>query len=447
MNEGDASRPTPAERLLWIAGLCVLFVVVYGGANFITSRRNDVGTIQFPWEAAIPVIAWMIVPYMSIDLFFMASLFICRTKSELRTHAGRLVLATILAGICFLLVPLKLAVERPQLDGFPGLLHDLLKFGDQPYNLYPSLHVTYLLLLWPLYHRHTRGVMNALLHTWFALVLASVFFVHQHHVIDMVGGVALAVTVLYVLPGQCEQSAKMNATFVARPDIALRYAIGAAVLLAIAELTHPFVAAWARFIAAWIAVALIIMACGYWFAGPRIYRKCDGRIPISTRLLLAPHMIGLWVTRMYWFGKSPRGFDAVLPELWIGRVLRPPQAAELRSNGIVSVLDMTAEHRECPLLRAPTYKNVQILDTTLPTPQHLRDAVAFIREQTGRGPVFVHCGLGYTRSAAVVAAYLLAQRRAATVQEAIHIIRETRPAIVLKPDLVEVLENYRVSLQ
>ena len=445
MNERDVQRPTLRERLLWAAGLGALFVVAYGGTNLMTAHRADVGVIQFDWEGAIPVVPWMIVPYMSIDLFFIASLFLCRSTMELRTHGKRLALATVLAGICFLLVPLQLAATRPQLDGFPGVLHDLLKMGDQPYNLYPSLHVTYLLLLWCLYHRRTNGVMNAALHVWFVLVLPSVLFVHQHHFIDMVGGAVLAVTVLYVLPMRGgDEAAWMKRPLVARPEVALRYALGAAALLVIVSL--PQLPGLLRFLAAWIVVALIIMACAHWFAGPAVYRKSDGAIPIGTRVMLAPHMIGLWLTRMYWFRKSPCGFNQVLPELWIGRVLRPWQAADLRSEGIIAVLDLTAEHRECPLLRKGTYHNTQILDTTLPTLEHLRDAVAFLQRHAAGGPVFVHCGIGYTRSAAVAAAYILAQRRASTVEQAIGIVRQGRPQIVLKPRLVEVLEMYRLSL-
>jgi protein-tyrosine phosphatase/membrane-associated phospholipid phosphatase len=441
MDQNAPQPPKLGERFLWVVGLGALFVIVYGGANWVTSKRSDVGVIQFEWEAAIPVLPWMIVPYMSIDLFFIASFFVCRSKSELRIHGLRMLLATVLAPICFLLVPMKLAATRPEMGGVPGFLHDLLKLGDQPYNLYPSLHVTYLLLLWPLYHRYTRGVFNAVLHIWFGLVLLSVLFVHQHHFIDMIGGAALAITILYVIPSQ---SGEITAAFVRRPEVALRYAVGAVLLLVIAHIPNLAVA-W-RVLAAWIAVALIVMSCAYLFAGPRIYRKSGGRIPFSARVLLAPHMLGLWVTRMYWSRQSPSGFDCVVPELWLGRVLRSDHAARLLQNNIVAVLDMTAEHAECAPLRSVNYRNIQVLDTTLPTIDHLREAVAFIKEHAVRGPVFVHCGLGYTRSAAVAAAYCLSNGHAATVEQAIEVVRKARCGIVLKPELIEVLQAYRSSL-
>ena len=51
-------------------GLSVLFLIVYGWCNWITAQRHDVGTLYFEWERFIPFVPLMIVPYMSIDLFF-----------------------------------------------------------------------------------------------------------------------------------------------------------------------------------------------------------------------------------------------------------------------------------------------------------------------------------------------------------------------------------------
>ncbi len=49
------------------------------------------------------------------------------------------------------------------------------------------------------------------------------------------------------------------------------------------------------------------------------------------------------------------------------------------------------------------------------------------------GPVLVCCALGYSRSATAVAAWLLHSGRAATVDEALAIIRTARTDVVLHP--------------
>src|SRR5271155_2272286 len=113
----------PARRLLMTraartsALLSLLFVVVYGGTNWWTAQRPDaaVRTWYFAWEpAAIPSLPLLIVPYMSIDLFFLAAAFLCRDERELRVSMRRVVFSIFVAAAFFLLVPLKLAwPERP----------------------------------------------------------------------------------------------------------------------------------------------------------------------------------------------------------------------------------------------------------------------------------------------------------------------------------------------
>src|SRR6266853_5467510 len=58
------------KALLASVGLSILFLIVYGGCNWITSQRANVGTFYFEWERRIPFVPFFILPYMSIDLFF-----------------------------------------------------------------------------------------------------------------------------------------------------------------------------------------------------------------------------------------------------------------------------------------------------------------------------------------------------------------------------------------
>ena len=66
-----------------------------------------------------------------------------------------------------------------------------------------------------------------------------------------------------------------------------------------------------------------------------------------------------------------------------------------------------------------------------PPPERLAAAAAAIDEGRALGPVLVCCALGYGRSAAAAAAWLVATGRAATLDEAIAEIRRARPRIVL----------------
>src|SRR5215472_12539204 len=114
------NRPTKIAAAATSAALSMLFMMVYGGCNWVTAHRADVGTWYYSLEHLIPFVPLMIVPYMSIDLFFAAGPFLCQSRAELRALAQRIAFAILVAGACFLLVPLKLAAPRPQVDGWMG---------------------------------------------------------------------------------------------------------------------------------------------------------------------------------------------------------------------------------------------------------------------------------------------------------------------------------------
>src|SRR5258708_1188231 len=106
------------------AALCVLFLVFYNGTNYITSFRHDVCAFYFTWERLIPFVPIFIVPYMSIDLFFVGAPFLARHDVELRTIRRRIAAAILIACACFLLFPLRFAFERPEVSGPLGVVFD-----------------------------------------------------------------------------------------------------------------------------------------------------------------------------------------------------------------------------------------------------------------------------------------------------------------------------------
>ncbi|MGI8431054.1 MAG: phosphatase PAP2 family protein [Chthoniobacterales bacterium] len=134
----------------------------------------------------------MVLPYLSIDLFFVAAPFLLRSARELRIFAWRIASAILIAGIFFLLLPLRFAFARPQPTGWLGTLFGWFLAVDAPFNLFPSLHAALWLLLLEVYARHLRGVVRLLILVWFALIGLSPLLTHQHHVIDILGGLLLA---------------------------------------------------------------------------------------------------------------------------------------------------------------------------------------------------------------------------------------------------------------
>jgi membrane-associated phospholipid phosphatase len=134
----------------------------------------------------------MILPYLSIDLFFIGAPFLFLNERELRLYAWRVATTIVIAGICFLIVPLRFAFPRPHGAGWLGELFDRFRALDAPHNLCPSLHAALLVLLIGACARHLRGGWRFLALAWFVFVGGSPLLTHQHHVIDIVGGFALA---------------------------------------------------------------------------------------------------------------------------------------------------------------------------------------------------------------------------------------------------------------
>ena len=59
-----------------------------------------------------------------------------------------------------------------------------------------------------------------------------------------------------------------------------------------------------------------------------------------------------------------------------------------------------------------------------------------------RLPVYVHCKIGYSRSAAAVGAYLLASGQAVTVTDVVAYLQQVRPSIIVRPEVWDVLQTF-----
>jgi len=401
----NARRPW-AEAVLSSAALSLLFVFVYGGCNALASRSADLGMCFFAWELRIPLVPALIVPYMSIDLFFVASFLLCADRIELRAHTRRILTAILLAGLAFLVFPLTAGYPRPAVSGWSGPLFGLLWSFDKPHNLVPSLHVALASLLWPVYARHTpprtHGSLRWFVHLWFTLIVASSLFTWQHHLLDVVTGAMLGQICRFAFPGWHEHVLVRSAS--ANFRVARLYATGSAVLgiLAIA------LGSW-FWLLVWPASSLALIAIAYVRGNSSVFRKSGGSLPISTRVVLGPYLCGAFVRLLIYRRRGEPWVEAA-PGVYCGRLLTKRDALAVRSMGVTGVLDLTAEHAETRAFLEIEYLNVPVLDLTSPSREQFDVAVAFIAQHAHRGGVYVHCALGISRSVAAVAGYITSRQ-------------------------------------
>ena len=182
------------------SALSVLFLAVYGGTNWLAAHREHVGTLFFQWELAIiPFVPFFVLPYLSIDLFFVGAPFLCRDMNELRTWAKRVALAIIVAGICFAAFPLRCGFPPVSRGGLLGEIFGVFLGLDAPYNVVPSLHAALGLLLFDFYFRKARGAFRSVIVAWFSLIALSPVLTHQHHLVDIATGLLLGAFCLVIV--------------------------------------------------------------------------------------------------------------------------------------------------------------------------------------------------------------------------------------------------------
>jgi hypothetical protein len=425
-----AERPW-RRAIAWLCFLAPFFYVTYGAANWLTSLRTTVPSIVFDWEHAIPFLGWTIIPYWSINAFYGLSFFVCTTRDELDTHGRRLLTAQVVAVLCFILVPLRFTFAQPETDGLPGFLFAALTSFDQPFNQAPSLHIALLVVLWVLYARHVPRWALWLLHPWLALVGVSVLTTYQHHVIDIPTGALLGLFCLWLWPDRGPSPISVFA-FTSDPRrraLAIRYAAGALVIASAALLAGR--AGWWLF---WPSIVLALVAANYAFFGAAGFQKGpDGRMSLAARILLAPYLAGVWMNSRVWTRNDPA--HAIVEDgVAIGRM---PSRRD--ATAFAAVVDLCAE------LPGPdghkAWHAFPLLDLVAPPPSMLREAAAAIERARASGPVLVCCALGYSRSAAAVAAWLLITARASSPQDAVERVRRARPRIVLGEDALRAIEH------
>lgn len=168
--------------------LDILFVLVYGTSAWLSAQRTDVHALYFSWEREIvlwPAMLWVyasILPLMILPVFYLQ-------VSTLNRLAWRMAAAVVVAGLVFLIYPARLGY--PTAQAVP-LAFDYLYWLDSPYNVFPSLHIALSALVVFSLLPAMGGVERVLLGAWLVAISASVLLVHQHHLLDVVGGIALA---------------------------------------------------------------------------------------------------------------------------------------------------------------------------------------------------------------------------------------------------------------
>lgn len=163
------------------------------------------------------------------------------------------------------------------------------------------------------------------------------------------------------------------------------------------------------------------------------------------------------------FGRIlPRSFDAecveqlrhtdsrpnlIVAGLYLGSIAAAQSSFSIRSLGITHILTV-ADSIQPKFPKRIHYKIVEVTDEDhTPLLPHFDECVEFIQRAISEGgSVLVHCLAGVSRSASVVAAYLMKVEEMA-LNEALKHIRQKRPLVSPNPGFMRQLEEYGQGLK
>lgn len=163
----------------------LLFCLLYLGAPLLAMRAP--ATVPALWpDDMIPFMPMALWPYLSqFALLFCAIWFAPDNAQRTRTFYAML-LASAVASVIFIVFPTELPRQTVEGAGWK-LLYTL----DVPGNCFPSLHAALAALSAAALMRAGRGWAVAV-PLWVAVIIFSTLATKQHMVIDIVGGLALA---------------------------------------------------------------------------------------------------------------------------------------------------------------------------------------------------------------------------------------------------------------
>lgn len=167
----------------------LFFFPVYAGGGTLAPGRAV--ALFLPWEVSLPLVPWMVWPYLSLYTTFLLPLFHL-TAGQIAVLWRQVLLSLLVAGVTFVLLPTRLGFPRDPVAGPQGPLFDLIHGIDTPHNLVPSLHVTFAALLLLGCARRAPPLLAWSYRLWLVVLSTATVLVHQHHLLDVATGLGLA---------------------------------------------------------------------------------------------------------------------------------------------------------------------------------------------------------------------------------------------------------------
>ena len=197
MSGRSLSIPTRSRLWTGILGALIVslsFFPIYIGGSMTTGILGQRLHLYAAFELALPFWAPMIIAYLSMFVLFLLPTFQLN-ESELWVLVGRLVVASLLGGLVFLALPSEVGFAERTDAGSWQPLYDLVYSVDGRANAAPSFHVIYTSSILLALTDVATPRLRMLYALWLVVVCASTVLTHRHHLLDVAGGLAIALAV------------------------------------------------------------------------------------------------------------------------------------------------------------------------------------------------------------------------------------------------------------
>ncbi len=195
----EEKRPySSAKKMFFVVLYFAYYVAGYGYLNHINAQRGINHTLAFPFEESIPLVPEFVFGYFLVVLVVVIAVLAIDSMKLLKQSLIAFFLLTTISLVIFYIFPVKM-VWRPEILPSSSISYKVLTFTywiDEPYNLFPSLHVsTAFLASWISYRVHRLTGVLCLIASF--IVAVSVVLVKQHYIADVVGGLILSTLLAY----------------------------------------------------------------------------------------------------------------------------------------------------------------------------------------------------------------------------------------------------------
>ncbi|WP_346880919.1 phosphatase PAP2 family protein [uncultured Algibacter sp.] len=433
----DGTKISLKKKITFTIITSILFGIIYNFNAWYASTLAYVPSFVFSFEKRIPFIPLTVIPYLTSGLFFVSVFFCCKNNTQLVTLFKRMALIIIVAGVCYILFPLKFSLTKPDTNNLLfQFLFQFIKNTDSPYNEAPSLHIAFAFVFWTVF-KELRKKWRNLFAIWFLLLGLSTLTTYQHHVIDILTGAILAQISFIVFPSQQNNFQSRNF------HIANYYFTGGWIIILLSLVLNEFFYS-VYLILFWPSLVLFLIGYNYQKNNVRFLKDRFGNIPLYKKAIYFPYLVTYWF--LWRFLRKNSTTIEIIPKIYISSRLDKEEIKSFNFNKNTWVYDFSAELEENAIVvKNSQYFSAPILDIGAFNVIEIKKIVSEISEiykqLPSDGKILIHCTMGFTRSTFIG---ILATQKilCLPIGEAITKIKNTHKNAVIPNYLQEFLKTF-----